>query len=145
MELSNIIRKRDDAHPGSPEWMQYDLEINSIRQQRRDIEERWKTVLRGLGFVDEVETGILSPISTYSKQHSTISKSVQARDLYGRLVKESAMFSGCRWQGQSQRYLIIIERLIDLETAEDFVEAALELYPREKEYYGEEQDYQDED
>ncbi|XP_077993632.1 melanoregulin-like [Glandiceps talaboti] len=130
MKLFRLLQRQEGTKPGSPTWLQYDIEINKIRQKRMDVQECWKVILRGLGFIDEVETGILSPISCHAKTHSNIAKDVKARELIDKLVKESSMFVGHRAQAQSQRYLTIMERLIDLETAEDFVDASIELFPR---------------
>ncbi|XP_070535665.1 melanoregulin-like isoform X2 [Ptychodera flava] len=135
MTLFKLLQKQQNAHPGSPEWMQCNLEINQIRQRRMDVQERWKVVLRGLGFIDEVESGIMSPISEFSKSLRRVSVPSETRlktqELLDKLTKESAIFAGHRVQAQSTRYLIMMERLTDLRTAEDFVEAAIELYPQD--------------
>ncbi|XP_033114737.1 melanoregulin-like [Anneissia japonica] len=123
--LYNIIQKRDNETPGSQEWMDFDIEISKIRSLRLAIRQRWKKTLDQLGFSDDSQALL---VVTSSSEVKTLGSAQRAHQLHDELVTQTSIF--LEDVTQPQRYTIILDRLLDLDAAENFVRMAKKMYPK---------------
>ncbi|XP_071943569.1 melanoregulin-like [Antedon mediterranea] len=125
-ELYELIQQHSGLPPGSPQYSDVEAKINSIRAIRKETQKRWKAVLQLLGFSKSVEdlvsvTGLATSAMREGISHETYI-------LFHELEDETAIFT----EGNSQpdRYLIVMNRLVDLDIGKDFVKMAKRSFPR---------------
>ncbi|XP_078662473.1 melanoregulin-like [Branchiostoma floridae x Branchiostoma belcheri] len=123
LELYNLIRRRDECPRGSDEWSHLNFDIHTVRTRRREIRDRWVKILERLGFDDLQEIDNILTVTGVTKE--TISQG--AKDLFNELASESSIFGVS--STNPARYLYVLERLIDIDLAQAFVETAKQLYP----------------
>ncbi|XP_071943568.1 melanoregulin-like [Antedon mediterranea] len=125
-QLYNLIQRRKDEEPGSQEWMDVDIEISRIRSRRLAVQERWKKVLDRLGFIEDAKSLLVVTSSSASK---TLGSAQKARQLHDKLATQTSIF--LEDVTQPQRYTIILDRLLDLDAADNFIRIAKDMYPPE--------------
>ncbi|XP_078260601.1 melanoregulin-like [Rhinoraja longicauda] len=126
-ELLNLLYKREEADRGSEEWQKLNYDIHTLRQTRRQLENRWKRILEELGFQNEAST--LLAVTKSSIIHSQNLN--PAQEMLQRLTKETSIFlNECQ---VPERYLFVLDRLLVLDAAEDFLWKASQRYPRNDE------------
>ncbi|XP_072174081.1 melanoregulin-like [Diadema setosum] len=125
-ELDSLIRKWRTTASQSEKKTIYE-KIQAIRQTRKRVQERWLKVLIKLGF--EADAGRLVSISRASGMAAPEPPTEKATDFHHLLVYQTAIFGDA--EVQDRRYTIILDRLIDLDVADDFIQLARQMYPRE--------------
>ncbi|XP_022084580.1 melanoregulin-like, partial [Acanthaster planci] len=126
-QLSELLDRRRKAFSREEETLLHG-KIEEIRKVRKKVQDRWKRVLSELGFVDEQNK--LVAVSSVTRTASP-NTSVRAYNLHDKLVRETSIFGDA--PTQRHRYAVILDRLLDLDIADDFFEAAHELYPKRAE------------
>ncbi|XP_072046566.1 melanoregulin-like [Amphiura filiformis] len=127
-QLVTLLEQRDNATTATGYQMASD-HVERIRTNRRKIRDRWKSVLRELGFENEDELTKLVTVTPLSHEADGTSHfSMQADSLHSALARDTMIFGN--GPTQRNRYATVLSRLIDLDTADDFVGKARELYPR---------------
>ncbi|XP_051876986.1 melanoregulin-like isoform X2 [Pristis pectinata] len=126
-ELLDLLYKREEADKGSEEWQKLNYDIHTLRQTRKQQENRWKRILEELGFQNEADT--LLAVTKSSIIHSQ--NLYPAQEMLQRLTKETSIFLiECQ---VPERYLFVLDRLVALDAAEDFLQKASQRYPRSNE------------
>nr|XP_006636897.2 PREDICTED: melanoregulin-like isoform X1 [Lepisosteus oculatus] len=124
-ELYNLLIMRNEVDKNTEVWEKLNYDIHTFRYIRREVKARWKKILLKLGFQKEVDT-----LLSVNKQ-STLSDSgnfTKAREYLSKLLEETSLFpKGCEAQ---ERYLIVMDRLVSLDSAEDFLKLAMKKYPK---------------
>ncbi|XP_012859792.1 melanoregulin [Echinops telfairi] len=106
-------------------WQKLNYDICALRQTRREVRNRWKCVLEELGFQREVDSLLsVTKLSTISDSKNTR----KAREMLLKLAEETSIFPAS-WE-LSERYLIVVDRLITLDAAEEFFRMASRTYPK---------------
>ncbi|XP_026088406.1 melanoregulin-like [Carassius auratus] len=100
------------------------VDIEAMRDMRREVRDKWKMILENLGFMAEAES--LLTVST-SASCDRMRNAAVARSLLQTLHTETSIFN--RKEAPPERYLFILDRLIYLDAAEDFVAKARRFYP----------------
>lgn len=91
---------------------------------RREVQDRWKIILENLGFMAEAESLLnVSASASYDRMRNAAT----ARTLLQTLYTETSLFNSN--EPPPERYLFILDRLIYLDAAEDFVAKARRFYP----------------
>uniref|UniRef100_A0A672MA45 Melanoregulin-like n=1 Tax=Sinocyclocheilus grahami TaxID=75366 RepID=A0A672MA45_SINGR len=100
------------------------IDIEAMRDMRREVRDKWKMILENLGFMAEAES--LLTVST-SASNDRMRNAAVARNLLQTLHTETSLFNSR--EPPPERYLFILDRLIYLDAAEDFVAKARRFYP----------------
>lgn len=88
------------------------------------MRDKWKMILENLGFMAEAESLLnVSASASYDRMRNAAS----ARSLLQTLHTETSLFNSK--EPPPERYLFILDRLIYLDAAEDFVAKARRFYP----------------
>ncbi|XP_067825409.1 melanoregulin isoform X1 [Heptranchias perlo] len=124
-ELYNLLQKRSKTRRGSKGYRRLSFDIHAARQERRDILGKWKMILESLGFLEE-SNWLLNVTST--TLYSSMKSAPEAKKLLDMLAQETSMFDN---KMPAERYIFVLDRLITLDAAEDFVLKAKSYYPRE--------------
>ncbi|KTF84717.1 hypothetical protein cypCar_00017368 [Cyprinus carpio] len=112
--LYNLLQSRAQTQRGS----------QAMRDMRREVRDKWKMILENLGFMAEAESLLtVSATASYDRMRNA----AVARSLLQTLHTETSIFS--RKESPPERYLFILDRLIYLDAAEDFVAKARRFYP----------------
>ncbi|XP_052047786.1 melanoregulin [Apodemus sylvaticus] len=107
------------------EWQRLNYDIYTLRQIRREVRNRWRRILEDLGFQREADSLLsVTKLSTMSDSKNTR----KAREMLLKLAEETSIFPAS-WE-LSERYLLIVDRLIALDAAEDFFKIASQMYPK---------------
>ncbi|XP_067892229.1 melanoregulin-like [Heterodontus francisci] len=126
-ELFNLLTKRKQADKDSEEWQKLNYDIHTLRQNRRQLRNRWKRILEDLGFQNEADN--LLSVTESSTIHTQ--NLYTAQEMLQRLTKETNIFPNeCQ---VPERYLFVLDRLLALDAAEDFVGKASQRYPKDSE------------
>ncbi|XP_064177958.1 melanoregulin [Anguilla rostrata] len=133
-ELYNLLQKRAKTRRGSQGYRRLSVDIYAVRQVRHGVKEKWKMILENLGFMEEAES-LLTVSSTDS--YDRMRNAPAARSLLQTLYSETSIFRSK--EPPPERYMFILDRLIYLDAADDFVAKARRFYPK-----GEEDDDDDE-
>ncbi|XP_062312739.1 melanoregulin-like [Osmerus eperlanus] len=123
-ELQVFLSMRNQADKDTEEWEKLNYDIHTLRCARREVSTRWRKILQQLGYEREVES-----LLCVNKTSSMSSRSlVQARELLHTLMEDTSLFP----QGVSpqDRYLFVMDRLVSLDSAEDFITLAKQKYPK---------------
>ncbi|XP_036395132.1 melanoregulin-like [Megalops cyprinoides] len=127
-ELYNLLQKRAKTRRGSQGYRRLSVDIHAMRQVRRGVREKWKMILENLGFMAEAES--LLTVST-SASYDRMRNAAAARSLLHTLHSETSIFNSR--EAPPERYMFILDRLIYLDVAEDFVAKARRFYPKGEE------------
>ncbi|XP_068428008.1 melanoregulin-like [Clinocottus analis] len=126
-ELQAFISMRDQADKATEEWEKLNYDIHSLRYARREVRSRWKKILLLLGYQCEVDALLcVNKQSRFSPDQDQLNK---ATDLLKQLLDRTSLFPP-ETEHQS-RYLCVMDRLVSLDSAEDFVRLAKEKYPKQ--------------
>lgn len=123
--LYNLIVVRNQQTKDSEEWQRLNYDIYTLRQIRREVRNRWRRILEDLGFQREADSLLsVTKLSTMSDSKNTR----KAREMLLKLAEETSIFPAS-WE-LSERYLLIVDRLITLDAADDFFKIASQMYPK---------------
>ncbi|XP_006638281.2 melanoregulin [Lepisosteus oculatus] len=127
-ELYNLLHRRAKTRRGSQGYRRLSVDIHAMRQVRRDVREKWKMILENLGFMAEAESLLTVSSST---TYANLRYATTARSLLQALHQDTSIFDSKG--APPERYLFVLDRLIYLDAAEDFVDKARRFYPKEEE------------
>ncbi|XP_073428668.1 melanoregulin-like isoform X2 [Dendrobates tinctorius] len=97
------------------------------RQIRKDVKDRWRSLLENLGFHNEADS-LLTVTSNHS--YNSMRDPTEARRLLNQLAQETSIFEQHNLP-PPERYLFVLDRLIVLDTGTEFVSIARQFYPPE--------------
>uniref|UniRef100_A0A3B3ZMQ6 Melanoregulin n=1 Tax=Periophthalmus magnuspinnatus TaxID=409849 RepID=A0A3B3ZMQ6_9GOBI len=125
-ELQAFISMRDQADKATEEWEQLNFDIHTLRYAKREVRARWEKILFQLGYQCEVEALLnVNKQSRFSRDQEHLSRAIE---LLKYLLEHTCLFpKGTR---HHSRYLYVMDRLVTLDSAEDFVRLAKEKYPK---------------
>ncbi|KAF4100776.1 melanoregulin [Onychostoma macrolepis] len=122
--LYNLLQCRAQTQRGSQGYRRLSIDIEAMRDMRREVRDKWKMILENLGFMAEAESLLtVSATASYDRMRNT----AVARSLLQTLHTETSLFNSK--EPPPERYLFILDRLIYLDAAEDFVAKARRFYP----------------
>ncbi|XP_041029629.1 melanoregulin [Carcharodon carcharias] len=125
-ELYNLLQKRAKTRRGSQGYRRLSFDIHAVRQERRDVLGKWKMILENLGF--HAESDMLLNV-TSATSYSSMRNAPQAKKLLDILAQETSIFDN---KMPAERYIFVLDRLITLDAAEDFLRKAKNYYPRDQ-------------
>ncbi|KAK7168814.1 hypothetical protein R3I93_004959 [Phoxinus phoxinus] len=124
-ELNTFITMRNKADKDTEEWEKLNYDIHSLRCARKEVGTRWKKILLQLGYQREVDSLLTVNRQTVRSDWENVEK---ARELLRIVSKETSLFpSGL---SSNERYVFVMDRLVSLDSAEDFVRLAKKKYPK---------------
>ncbi|XP_071328844.1 melanoregulin-like [Trachinotus anak] len=125
-ELQAFISMRDQADKATEEWEKLNYDIHTLRYARREVRSRWKKILLQLGYQREVDAMLCvnrqSRFSRYQEHNN------RSTELLRQLLDHTSLFPP--GTGPQNRYLCVMDCLVSLDSAEDFVTLAKEKYPK---------------
>ncbi|XP_042350628.1 melanoregulin-like [Plectropomus leopardus] len=125
-ELQAFINMRDQADKATEEWEKLNYDIHTLRYARREIRSRWRKILLQLGYQCEVDALLcVNRQSRFSRDQEHLNK---ATDLLKQLLDHTSLFPP--ETEHHNKYLCVMDRLVSLDSAEDFVRLAKEKYPK---------------
>ncbi|KAM9346886.1 melanoregulin [Symphorus nematophorus] len=125
-ELQAFINMRDQADKATEEWEKLNYDIHTLRYARREVRSRWKKILLQLGYQCEVDALLcVNRQSRLSRDQEHLNK---AAELLKQLLDHTSLFPP--ETAHQNRYLYVMDRLVSLDSAEDFVRLAKEKYPK---------------
>uniref|UniRef100_A0A665TDC3 Melanoregulin-like n=1 Tax=Echeneis naucrates TaxID=173247 RepID=A0A665TDC3_ECHNA len=122
--LYTLLQARQKTRMGSTGYRRLSVDIEAMRDTRREVRDKWKTILENLGFMAEADS--LLTVSA-GASHDRMRNAPAARALLQTLHSETSIFSSR--EPPPERYLFILDRLIYLDIAEDFLGKAKRFYP----------------
>ncbi|XP_030649833.1 melanoregulin [Chanos chanos] len=122
--LYNLLQTRAKTRRGSQGYRRLSVDIEAMREVRREVRDKWKMILENLGFMAEAES--LLTVSA-SASYDRMRNAAAARKLLHTLHSETSIFNSK--DAPPERYLFILDRLLYLDAAEDFVAKARRFYP----------------
>ncbi|XP_026073080.1 melanoregulin [Carassius auratus] len=125
VELHAFIRMRNKVEKDTEEWEKLNYDIHTLRCARKEVCTRWKKILLQLGYQREAESLLTVNRQTVLNDWDNMEK---ARELLRIVSEETDLF--LRGLSTSERYVFVMDRLVSLDSAEDFVRLAKEKYPR---------------
>ncbi|XP_053733691.1 melanoregulin-like [Synchiropus splendidus] len=126
-ELQAFISMRDKTDKATEEWEKLNYDIYTLRYTRREVRSRWKKILLQLGYQCEIDA--LLSVNQRSRISRDVEQLKRTTDLLTQLLDHSSLFpSGTEDQ---TKYLYVMDRLVSLDSAEDFVRLAREKYPKQ--------------
>ncbi|KAM6957537.1 melanoregulin isoform 1-T2 [Aplochiton taeniatus] len=123
--LYNLLQTRAKTRTGSTGYRRLSVDIEAMRDTRREVRDKWVAVLENLGFMAEAES--LMTVTT-NASYDRMRNAPMARDLLNTLHSETSIFN--TGEAPPERYLFTLDRLIYLDVADDFVAKAKRFYPR---------------
>uniref|UniRef100_A0A3Q3SBH5 Melanoregulin n=1 Tax=Mastacembelus armatus TaxID=205130 RepID=A0A3Q3SBH5_9TELE len=108
------------------EWEKLNYDIHTLCYARREVRSRWKKILVQLGYQCEVDALLCVNRQTQfiqGQEHLN-----RAAELLKQLLDHTVLFPP--GTGHQNRYLYVMDRLVSLDSAEDFVRLAKEKYPK---------------
>ncbi|KAM9474362.1 melanoregulin isoform 1-T2 [Salvelinus alpinus] len=123
--LYNLIQNRNQTRRGSLAHRRLSVDIEGMRDLRREVRDKWKMILENLGFMAEAES--LLTVSA-SASYDRMKNASASRTLLHTLHSETSIFN--TREAPPERYLFILDRLIYLDAAEDFLAKARRFYPK---------------
>ncbi|TNN85957.1 Melanoregulin [Liparis tanakae] len=117
----------DRSHSERPDdrgYRRLSVDIEAMRDTRREVREKWKIILENLGFMAEADS--LLNVSA-GASHDRMRNAPAARELLQTLHTETSVFY--RREPPPERYLLILDRLLYLDIADDFLAKAKRFYP----------------
>ncbi|XP_036429888.1 melanoregulin-like [Colossoma macropomum] len=124
-ELQAFIMMRNQVDKDTEEWEKLNYDIHTLKCTRREVCARWKKILLLLGYQMEVDSLLAVNKQSVLRNGEDVQR---ARELLHTVCEESSLFP--RGVEPSDRYLLVMDRLVSLDSAEDFVRLAKEKYPR---------------
>ncbi|XP_068192088.1 melanoregulin [Antennarius striatus] len=122
--LYSLLQARNMTRMGSTGYRRLSVDIEAMRDTRREVRDKWQTILENLGFMAEAETLLtVSAGASYDRMRNAVA----ARDMLNTLHSETSIFS--TREPPPERYLFILDRLLYLDIAEDFLAKAKRFYP----------------
>ncbi|KAF7216075.1 melanoregulin-like [Nothobranchius furzeri] len=127
-ELQAFISMRNQADKATEEWEKLNYDIHTLCYTRREVRSRWKKILLQLGFQCEVDSLLcVNRQSRFSPDQEHLNK---ATDLLKQLLDHTSLFpTGTE---HHNRYLQVMDRLVSLDSAEEFIRLAREKYPKKE-------------
>ncbi|XP_051949517.1 melanoregulin-like [Xyrauchen texanus] len=122
--LYNLLQNRAKTRQGSTGYRRMSIGIEAMREVRREVRDKWKMILENLGFMAEAESLLTVTVST---SYDRMRNAATARTLLQTLHTETSIFNSK--EPPPERYLFILDQLIYLDAAEDFVAKARLFYP----------------
>ncbi|CAK6964390.1 melanoregulin-like [Scomber scombrus] len=124
-ELQAFINMRDQTDKATEEWEKLNYDIHTLCYARREVRSRWKKILLQLGYQCEVDALLcVNRQSQFSRDQEHLNR---ATELLKQLLDHTSMFP--KGTGHQNRYLYVMDRLVSLDSAEEFVRLAKEKYP----------------
>uniref|UniRef100_A0A673K8W2 Melanoregulin-like n=2 Tax=Sinocyclocheilus rhinocerous TaxID=307959 RepID=A0A673K8W2_9TELE len=124
-ELHAFIKMRNKVDKDTEEWEKLNYDIHTLRCARKDVCIRWKKILLQLGYQKEADSLLTVNRQTVLSDWENVEK---ARELLRIVSEETGLFP--RGLSNSERYIFVMDRLVSLDSAEDFLRLAKEKYPR---------------
>ncbi|XP_026233106.1 melanoregulin-like [Anabas testudineus] len=125
-QLQDFISMRDQADKATEEWEKLNYDIHTLCYAKREVRSRWKKILLQLGYQREVDALLcVNTQSWYSPDQEHLSR---ATELLKQLLDHTSLFPP--GTGHQNRYLHVMDRLVSLDSAEDFIRLAKEKYPK---------------
>uniref|UniRef100_H3C2Y8 Melanoregulin n=1 Tax=Tetraodon nigroviridis TaxID=99883 RepID=H3C2Y8_TETNG len=124
--MQTFISMRDQTDQATEEWEKLNYDIHTLRYAQREVHSRWKKILLQLGYQGEVDA--LLCVSSQSQIRHEEEHPTEAAKLLEQLLDHTSLFP--TETGHQSRYLCVMERLVSLDSAEDFVRLAKEKYPK---------------
>ncbi|XP_028296583.1 melanoregulin-like [Gouania willdenowi] len=125
-ELQAFISMRDQADQATEEWEKLNYDIHVLRYAQREVKSRWRKILVQLGYQCEVES--LLCVNRQSRFSRDLENLKTASHLLQQLLDHTSLFPP--GTGDPNRYLFVMDRLLSLDSAEDFVRLAKDKYPK---------------
>ncbi|XP_045910509.1 melanoregulin-like [Micropterus dolomieu] len=126
-ELQAFISMRDQADKATEEWEKLNYDIHTLRYAKREVRSRWKKILLQQGYQCEVDA--LLCVNRQSRRFSRDQEHLnKATELLKQLLDHTSLFPP--ETEHQDRYLYVMDRLVSLDSAEDFVRLAKEKYPK---------------
>ncbi|XP_037545191.1 melanoregulin [Nematolebias whitei] len=122
--LYGLLQARNMTRVGSTGYRRLSVDIEAMRDTRREVRDKWRTILENLGFMAEADS--LLTVSA-GASHDRMHDASAARALLHTLHTETSIFNGN--EPPPERYLFILDRLLYLDIAEDFLAKAKRFYP----------------
>ncbi|XP_075936208.1 melanoregulin [Anarhichas minor] len=122
--LYGLLQARTKTRMGSTGYRRLSVDIEAMRDTRREVREKWKQILENLGFMAEADS--LLNVSA-GASHDRMRNAPAARELLHTLHTETSVFYSR--EPPPERYLLILDRLLYLDIAEDFLAKAKRFYP----------------
>ncbi|XP_036396684.1 melanoregulin-like [Megalops cyprinoides] len=126
-ELQAFIMMRNQVDKDTEEWEKLNYDIHTLKCTRREVNTRWKKILLQMGYQKEVESLLMV---NKQRMMSDCENLARARELLHTLWEESSLFPGGVWA--QEKYFFVMDRLVSLDSAEDFVRLAKEKYPKNR-------------
>uniref|UniRef100_A0A673CRX3 Melanoregulin n=1 Tax=Sphaeramia orbicularis TaxID=375764 RepID=A0A673CRX3_9TELE len=110
------------------EWEKLNYDIHTLRYTRREVRSRWKKILLQLGYQCEVDALLsVNKQSRYSRDQEHFSRAIE---LLKQLLEHTCLFPPGTGHQSRYLYVMVYDRLVSLDSAEDFVRLAREKYPK---------------
>ncbi|XP_070779044.1 melanoregulin [Enoplosus armatus] len=122
--LYGLLQARNKTRMGSTGYRRLSVDIEAMRDTRREVRDKWQTILENLGFMAEAES--LLTVSA-GGSHDRMRNAPAAREMLHTLHSETSIFSSR--EPPPERYLFILDRLLYLDIGEDFLAKARRFYP----------------
>ncbi|XP_022049278.1 melanoregulin [Acanthochromis polyacanthus] len=122
--LYQLLQARNKTRMGSTGYRRLSVDIEAMRDTRREVRDKWKTILENLGFMAEADALLNVSAGT---SHDRMRNATAARAMLQELHSETSLFSSR--EPPPERYLFILDRLLYLDIAEDFLAKAKRFYP----------------
>ncbi|XP_036421746.1 melanoregulin [Colossoma macropomum] len=122
--LYNLLQSRAKTRMGSQGYRRLSVDIEAMREVRREVRDKWKMILENLGFMAEADSLLnVSASASYDRMRNAAA----ARTLLQTLHSETSIFNSN--EPPPERYLFTLDRLIYLDAADDFLAKARRFYP----------------
>ncbi|XP_037111620.1 melanoregulin [Syngnathus acus] len=122
--LYTLLQARTKTRMGSTGYRRLSVDIEAMRDTRREVRDKWMTILENLGFMAEADS--LLTVSAGASL-DRMRNAAAARSLLQTLHTQTSLFSSR--EPPPERYLFILDRLLYLDIAEDFVTKAKRFFP----------------
>ncbi|XP_076000338.1 melanoregulin [Genypterus blacodes] len=122
--LNYLLQARNKTRLGSTGYRRLSVDIEAMRDTRREVRDKWMTILENLGFMAEAESllNVSAGASLDRMRNATA-----AREMLFTLHTYTSIFN--RNEPPPERYLFILDRLLYLDIADDFLAKAKRFYP----------------
>ncbi|XP_062258866.1 melanoregulin-like [Platichthys flesus] len=124
-ELQAFISMRDQADKATEEWEKLNYDIHTLRYAKREVRSRWKKILVQLGYQCEVDSLLCVDKRRFSRDPDHHNRTTE---LLEQLLDHSSLFPP--GTGPQNKYLCVMDCLVSLDSAEEFVRLAKEKYPK---------------
>ncbi|KAL4609055.1 melanoregulin-like [Arapaima gigas] len=124
-ELHAFIALRSQVDENTEEWEKLNYDIHTLKCAGRKVTSRWKKILWQMGYQKEVDS-----LLAINRQSILIPSEDPSRaaELLCELWRESSLFP--EGYHTPDKYLLVMDRLLSLDSAEEFVELAKKKYPK---------------